>query len=63
MVNMSLRKLTDVQLVHHCLVVRDPLTTTDPEVELLSRFQQLTGITLKDAFLCSTNKEGNQYVP
>lgn len=45
-----LYKMTDRELVAHALTIRDPLTVSDLEQELLTRFMKLTGITVKDAF-------------
>lgn len=45
-----LYKMTDRELVAWALTIRDPLTVTDLEQELLNRFMKLTGITVKDAF-------------
>ena len=43
-----LYKMTDVELVHHAWNIRDPLTVTDLETELLNRFLKLSGVTPKD---------------
>lgn len=45
-----LYKMTDRELVAWAHTIRDPLTVTDLEQELLKRFMQLTGITIKEAF-------------
>lgn len=54
-----LYKMTDVELVHYAWTIRDPLTVTDLETELLNRFLKLSGVTPKDVlnFSSSTKKE------
>lgn len=48
--NPKLYEKTDHELVTWALTIRDPLLTTDLEVELLNRFMRLTSITPKEAF-------------
>ena len=37
----TFRRFTDDELIRHLETVRDPMTTTDAEVELLGRFKNL----------------------
>lgn len=45
----KLYQMTDCELVKWAITIRDPLLTTDLEVELLKRFMELSKVTLEEA--------------